>query len=220
METARGTFGMRLSRFVGMALEANGQPITAPVNGLFDLDSTVPNESRGGRMNVESPARPREFAAPVGSGALAEGLLLVRASTLKLIRLQLAMERQDRRVALEAVDDLVELDRRLQHYLSDVPAAGEQLLFRNALNEERAMLNREKLTLAAQVIRKPVAEERNDDDWLGPRNLPVPIDEPRGRRWWIVAGLPVLVTGLAASAYLLTPSDALARLTEIVGAIG
>ena len=50
-----------------------------------------------------------EAAPDLGSDALAEGLMLVRASTLKMIRLQLAMERHDRRAAIEAVDDLVAL---------------------------------------------------------------------------------------------------------------
>ena len=93
-------------------------------------------------MQVESPARERDVApSSIGSEALAEGLMLVRASTLKVVRFQLAMERQDRRGALEAVDDLVALDRRLRDYLSDVPAAAEQLLFRSALDAERTMLN-------------------------------------------------------------------------------
>src|SRR6202008_2977108 len=109
--------------------------------------------SRGGEMQIESSVRAREAAKPpIGSEELAEGLMLVRASALKVVRFQLAMERQDRRVALEAVDDLVALDRRLQDYLADVPAGAEQLLFRNALDDERAMLNREKLALASGVV--------------------------------------------------------------------
>src|SRR5215207_1437712 len=103
-------------------------------------------------MNTHSPVQPRDGALLFGRDELAEGLLLFRAGTLKMIRLQLAMEQHDRRVALEAVDDLVALDRQLQDYLADVDGAGEQLLFRNELDAERAMLNREKLTLTAEVI--------------------------------------------------------------------
>src|SRR3954468_22912313 len=103
--------------------------------------------SRAGNMRQESPAKVRQTARAVESSELAEGLMLVRASTLKMIRLQLAMERQDRRVALEAVDDLVALDRRLEHYLGDVPAPA--LDSRGALEVERATLNHEKLALAA-----------------------------------------------------------------------
>ena len=104
-------------------------------------------------MNIESPARAREIETPVGSEELAEGLMLVRASNLKMIRFQLAMERNDRRVALETVDDLVALDRRLQDYIEDTPAGTDQLLFRKEVDADRALLNREKMTLAAEVLR-------------------------------------------------------------------
>ena len=104
-------------------------------------------------MHIESPARAREIETPVGSEELAEGLMLVRASNLKMIRFQLAMERNDRRVALETVDDLVALDRRLQDYIEDTPAGTDQLLFRKEVDADRALLNHEKMTLAAEVLR-------------------------------------------------------------------
>lgn len=106
-------------------------------------------------MHADSLANREAAERPVGNEALAEGLMLVRASTLKVIRLQLAMERNDRRVALEAVDDLVELDRRIQHYLGDAPALFGQERMRDDLDREAAELQREKLTLAAEVIRRP-----------------------------------------------------------------
>ena len=37
-------------------------------------------------MNIESPARVRERVPAIGGDALAEGLMLVRASTLKVRR--------------------------------------------------------------------------------------------------------------------------------------
>ena len=175
-------------------------------------------------MQVDSPSRARESPPPVTSDELAEGLLLVRASTLKMIRLQLAMERQDRRVAMEAVDDLVALDRRMQDYLADVPGAGEQLLFRKALDAERALLNREKLTLAAEMIRRPLEpledEAAEQDDWLGPACLPAEQDEePRRRRWWLVLALPALAAGLAAGAYAIDPAQGQAWIVRIAGAV-
>jgi hypothetical protein len=146
-------------------------------------------------MNADSQLRRDDASSAVGSDALAEGLMLVRASTLKMIRLQLAMERKDRRVALEAVDDLVALDRRLQDYLADVTAP--------ELEVERAALNREKLTLAAEVIRaepKPppgpqVAEPVAAEKWVA-------LEEERPHRtaWWLVAVL-VLLSVVAAAAY-------------------
>jgi len=128
--------------------------------------------------------------------------MLVRASTLKMIRLQLAMERNDRRVAVEAVDDLVALDRRLRDYLDGVPAADEQLLFRRALEADRERLNHEKLTLAAEVLRRTlepqVEEPKAADDWPGPRDLPIEEAVPRRSRWWL-AGIPVAASGFVVA---------------------
>ena len=152
-------------------------------------------------MLTESPAKAREAEPQVGSEELVEGLMLMRASTLKMIRLQLAMERNDRRVALAAVDDLVALDRRLEDYLADVPTA--QLMFRRELEVERAALNREKLTLAAEVIRsdakveEPVAEAAVEDTepWEA-----FAFEEPRRMRWWPVLVL-IFLSAMAAAAY-------------------
>ena len=100
----------------------------------------------------------RERTIPlIGSEDLAEGLMLVRASTLKVIRLQLAMERRDRRVALEAVDDLVALDRSLEDYLAKVPTAHDDGVFGNVLELERAALNVEKHTLVAGISQRGFA---------------------------------------------------------------
>ena len=150
--------------------------------------------------------------------------MLVRASTLKMIRLQLAMERRDRRVALAEVDDLLALDRRLQDYLGDVPAAGEQALWRRELDAERAALNQEKLTLAAEVLRRPVHPVAQtdpvepDDDWLGPRDQlseQTASRAPHSSRWWL-AVIPIVAAGLAAAAYF---TDAAAWLTAAAGAV-
>src|SRR5438270_3177367 len=127
-------------------------------------------------MQMQSPARVRDTAPAVGGDELAEGLMLVRASTLKMIRLQLAMERRDRRVALAEVDDLLALDRRLQDYLGDAPAAGEQALWRRELEVERAALDGEKWTLAAEVIRR-------DDRAPAPDPQAVPVEAPDPAAW-------------------------------------
>jgi hypothetical protein len=157
-------------------------------------------------MLTESPERAREAQPQIGSEELVEGLMLLRASTLKVIRLQLAMERNDRRVALEAVDDLVALDRRLEDYLAEVPTA--QLMFRRELEVERAALNREKLTLAAGVIHSVA---RQDESAVEPATeVAAPAEagwdqfafeeEPRRVRWW-PALVFVLVLAMVAAAY-------------------
>ena len=172
-------------------------------------------------MNIESQVRTRETAMPlIGSEELAEGLMLVRASTLKIVRLQLAMERQDRRVALEAVDDLVALDRRLQDYLADVPVAAEQLLFRRALDDERAILNHEKLALASGVVRRdppapiveaPVALEPKAASWDDFDFTPVEETHPHRAILWFALVLALLAAA-AGAAWMLAGPDTLARL--------
>jgi hypothetical protein len=164
-------------------------------------------------MQTDSPVRRDAAPALVGSEELAEGLMLVRESALKIIRFQLAMERRDRRVALEAVDDLVELDRRLQDYLSDVPAP--------ELEVERAALNREKLTLAAEVIRaEPRPAEAEPERAIEP-DAAAAWDEfepedghPRRATWWLVAIL-VLLSLAAAAAYWFAGAEMLAAMTGV-----
>lgn len=146
-------------------------------------------------MQAESPVRRDSAPATVGSDELAQGLMLVRASTLKMIRLQLAMERHDRRVALEAVDELVAIDRRLETYLAGVPAPELQL--------ERAALNREKLTLAAEVIRsEPRPVEAAPEPASDPACDDFAFEEERTSRatWWLAAAL-LLLSALAGLAY-------------------
>lgn len=175
-------------------------------------------------MQAESLADRDAADRPVGSEALAEGLMLVRASTLKVIRLQLAMERRDRRGALEAVDDLVELDRKLQHYLGDAPALFGQERLREELDREQAALQQEKLTLAAEVIRRP---EPSETVVAFPAPEPVEADpeiaeeepfqvieweeepKPRGRalKWAIAL---VVIAGAAAGAAFMPGAPELA----------
>ena len=177
-------------------------------------------------MQIESPVRARAAAVPqVGSDALAEGLMLVRASTLKIVRLQLAMERQDRRVALETVDDLVALDRLLQDYLADVPAAAAQTLLSDALDDERAMLNREKLALASGVVRRepvpapveaPVVVEPEVVAWHEFDFTPVEERRPHRAILWCALVLAVLAAA-AGAAWMVIGPDALMALAGQIG---
>lgn len=147
----------------------------------------------------------RDDAIPlVGSEELAEGLMLFRASTLKIIRLQLAMERRDRRVALEAVDDLVALDRSLEEFLTHVPAAQDDGLFSNVLELERSALNVEKHTLAAGISNRswqvetpePESSPEPEVDW-------VYDDEPGPSSWLRPMAFVAAILAIAAAAYLL-----------------
>ena len=179
-------------------------------------------------MQIESPVRARTAEVPsIGSEELAEGLMLVRASTLKIVRLQLAMERQDRRVALEAVDDLVALDRLLRDYLADVPAAAEQLLLRDALDDERAMLNREKLALASGVVRRepptpileaPVLAEPEVISWEDFDFTPVEERRPHRAILWFALVLAILAAAAGAAWTMMGP-DALVALAGQIGLV-
>lgn len=181
-------------------------------------------------MYVESAASPRDTAISATSIGLAEGLALLRASTLKIIRLQLALERHDRHVALEALDDLVALDHKLQNYLEAAPATGDQLMFRRGLDSDRAALNEEKLTLAAEVLRRPNNSSKQAESdaqmdafepgegWLEPCELTFEPERQRRSRWWLTV-LPILILVLAAGAYFLSVSDADTRFVEAMGAL-
>jgi len=157
-------------------------------------------------MDTHSPVPARDGAMFFGRDELAEGLMLFRAGTLKMIRLQLALEQRDRRVALAAVDDLVALDRQLQDYLAQLPSApvpGAQMA---ELEVERAALNREKLTLAAGVIRReapaPAAVPEADARAWGSRDYALADQRRRrrGLRW--LAGALILVAAAGGAAFV------------------
>ncbi len=163
-------------------------------------------------MQTQSPVQQHGSGTALRNGEIAEGLMLWRASTLRMIRLQLAMEQGDRRATLETVDDLVALDRQLQDYLAPhVPAS-----LTAELEAERAALNREKLTLAAGIVRRPEpvapVAELPADDWLGPRGLPEQ-EQPRRRHRWLML-VPVLGSVIAGAVYAISSPDAQAWLVE------
>ena len=169
---------------------------------------------------------------PIGNEELAEGLMLVRASTLKIIRLQLAMERRDQRVALEAVDDLVALDRCLEEFLTNVPSANDDGMFRNVLELERSALNVEKHTLAGGISGRtwqaeaPATDESEAEaeaeaaaastdismeEWASYESEPYEFDTPL---WFRRVGVLLLVCVVACGAFLLGASGAFAGLLQ------
>ena len=172
-----------------------------------------------------------------GNYALAEGLMLVRASTLKVIRLQLAMERGDRRVAIAAIDDLLALERRLEACLANAPPFPHQRDVEQDLQLDRSALNCEKLTLAAEIRRNAdgqvlfqssVPDEPHDVHLI---SQPLPAEpatgtfaerqpwvahphEPRPRWWWLL-GLMLLFAVVAAAAFLFGAFEQTPRLETI-----
>lgn len=157
----------------------------------------------------------------------AEGLMLLRASMLKMIRLQLAVERQDRQAVLGAVDDLVALDRKLQAYLDALPVTPEGLMLKRELDCEHAALNEGKLILGAEVLRRPssmleeadqIASTETDGDWIGPCDAD-PQETEQPRRWtWLLAIVPILLLLIAAAAYFINLPEAAQQLEVLLGA--
>jgi hypothetical protein len=70
----------------------------------------------------KSASAVRPSVAPDGE-PLVEEFTLLQASALKLMRLQLAIARNERLAAAEAVDGLLGLDRRLGEFLAAFPPA-------------------------------------------------------------------------------------------------
>jgi hypothetical protein len=107
----------------------------------------------------------------IGAQDLAQGLMLVRASTINMVRLQLAMERRDRRVALQTLDELTLLDRRIGDLLDDL-----QVDPRDAwpdarrLEHQHRALAAEKLVLAAGASGPDVTAI--SDHWIDPTPPP------------------------------------------------
>jgi len=98
------------------------------------------------------PLRPDR---PIGGDELARGLTLVRASALKMARLHVAMERRDRRLVLETMDDLVSLDDEIRDLVDQIPRSDSEIdLLQSELEAQRAALAREKLALVGGVSRR------------------------------------------------------------------
>lgn len=92
--------------------------------------------------------------AQLDDGAPPTELFFLRASNLKMMRLQLALERQDRRAALMAVDELLDLDRAIERHLALVSEPFLTCQPGHGLDLDRAAVDQEKLALAAQIINR------------------------------------------------------------------
>ncbi|PSJ37946.1 hypothetical protein [Allosphingosinicella deserti] len=108
----------------------------------------------GAEAAAHSPPDARSSGA-AANDALARGLMLMRASNLSVVRLQLAVERRDRACVLERIDDLAALDRKLRALVHELPVSAPGLdPIERALEEQSDILAREKLALVSGVIRR------------------------------------------------------------------
>ncbi|WP_129792250.1 hypothetical protein [Sphingosinicella sp. CPCC 101087] len=181
-------------------------------------------------MSNEAAAALTAGTRAVGSDDLAQGLLLVQASAIKVVRLQLAMERRDRRTALEAVDELMRLDRRISDFLDDLPINGEKVsAAREEVEAQGRALAREKFALAAGMagprlstgrapwvepaaplavpaaeapVRGPLGEVAEPQDDRGAAPAPTRRDRYAGSSRWMAALLTIVLLALAGCAFL------------------
>jgi hypothetical protein len=164
--------------------------------------------------------------------------MLLRASNMNVIRLQLAMERSDRRTAMEALDGLVALDREIGGFIGEPPDPELSAMARR-LDGQKTVIASEKLIFAAGKRGPTIAPGSKVAAPATPAEIePGPeiaayadpnagfyADEeaaPR-RLWWTlgVALLLIVVIGMAAALYLsstnqLPSVDDLARIMEML----
>jgi hypothetical protein len=176
---------------------------------------------------------------PASVTDLARGLMLLRASNMNVIRLQLAMERSDRRTAMEALDGLVALDREIGGFIGEPPDPELSAMARR-LDGQKTVIASEKLIFAAGKRgptiapgSKVAAPATPAEIEPGPEEIAAYADPNAGfyadeeaapRRLWRALGVALLlivVIGLAAVLYLsstnqLPSVDDLARIMEML----
>jgi len=172
------------------------------------------------------PAGPKPIAGPP---SLLTRLELARASQLTMLRLQLALHKSNRRTAMQALDDLLDIDAELEGlaarlnggspaHLADEAALSDFIkLQKAAIAVEKHALAGGDLRSDASSIARPPAPAVD----AGPTVLPLPVDaaeeadlpvQPQladepvededkpGRRRWIYGVVAAIVVALAALA--------------------
>ena len=159
-------------------------------------------------QRVTSPGMRDRINGAVSSGELARGLMLLRASNMNVIRLQLAMEHRDRRQAMEALDGLVALDGEIRDFIGDIPPhdAASAALARS-IDAQKSAIASEKFMLAAgksgpAIAPQPVPAAPEVPDFIGEAVPDEVVPAPRYRR----AALAVILFFLLAIALVATLS--------------
>ena len=112
-------------------------------------------------FDLEGPGQ----AEMASKADLAIGMQLLRASNMKAVRLQLALMKRDREMAMEAVDSLIELDGQIASFIRDMPP--EEVAMRE-LREISQWIDAEKRAIAAE---KQILAEAEDDIPVGQRHF-------------------------------------------------
>lgn len=155
-----------------------------------------------------------------GTRALRTGLALARASQLTMLRLQLALHKSNRRTAMQALDNLLDIDAEMEGLaatLTRVPAPlADDAALSDFIGLQKAAIAVEKHALTGGDWRsdpKPMAitapgNSAGDTDLLAPPPLSgddVSDDKRAGSRRWIyvLAGaMVVILIGIGLSVYL------------------
>ncbi len=173
------------------------------------------------RENVRGSPEFGQADGAVMAADLARGLTFLRASNMQVMRLQLAMEREDRRGIMAAIDELVGLDRELARFIETIPdpeldGIGREIeAQKHDLMEQRVVLARGKLGPALRPVPDasapmPAPEPELLLSAVAPAAHAAPVEAPRpprrrrSRRWpWALAVLLVLALAGAVAAYLM-----------------
>jgi hypothetical protein len=144
---------------------------------------------------------------------LRAGLELARASHLTMLRLQLALHKSNRRTAMQALDNLLEIDAEMEGLaatLGDVPTqlAKEAALF-GFIGFQKEAIAAEKHVLAQGDLRpaaEPVAVATADDEQPGDTDVPAQslmpdeeaesADRAGGGRWPYVLAIASIIIAL------------------------
>jgi len=167
--------------------------------------------------------------------SLRTGLELARASHLTMLRLQLALHNSNRRTAMQALDNLLEIDAELEELAATlncmpINLANEAALFgfigfqKEAIATEKHVLAHRDLRLEPQPVELPAADEQARGADV-PAPPPVAADEADpaeragGKRWRHIVAAAIVLVALGC-ALLATMSPALpVALSNLLGPI-
>jgi len=177
---------------------------------------------------------------------LAMGLQLLRASSMTSARLQLALSRRDRRVAMAALDTLAAVDAEIEGLVDRIsgPAASTPELSAIAawLAQEKEAVTADKLSLACDVSGPGLVSPPDRLSGAADADARAAVDPPMGeaepgpdgaiedadeptptRRWWLLVLLAVAIAVVAAGvviAFVLPHGEQLPGVAEISRLIG
>jgi len=121
------------------------------------------------RLSAQCDTAPSQ-AAEVSPAMLGMSMQLVRASNLTMSRFQLALQRGDSRLAIMAMDSLLDIDAEMECFVSDLArsAANEpqMQLMASYLTSQKEAIGREKHALIGHIGKvEAISQSSGADDW-------------------------------------------------------